>query len=370
MVQYQHQEERHIKIQGLRVRPVNPPLRRPLETAGGVMRTAPLVLIDLLTNQQLSGRSYVFCYTPLALQPVVKLLCSLEELILDQLLAPQDIDRRLRSRFRLLGSQGLIGIAVAGIEMAAWDALARASGMALVALLGGEPRAVPAYNGCGLGLIGAERAGAEAAELLGSGFQAIKLRLGYPDVETDLAAALQVRQAVGPQVLIMADYNQCLSAAEAVRRIRRLEEVGLYWVEEPVLAEDYAGHAAVAREVATPIQTGENWWGPQDMSKALAAGASDFVMVDAMKIGGVASWLRAASLAQPGCIPFSSHLFPEISAHLLAVTPTSHWLEYVDWANTIVEEPLTLENGQVKIPSRPGIGLDWDEAAVRHFLYS
>jgi len=129
--------------------------------------------------------------------------------------------------------------------------------------------------------------------------------------------------------------NQSLSVPEAIRRIHALDEQ-LFWIEEPTLATDYAGHAAISREARAAIQLGENWWGIPDMSKSLAADASDFVMADVMKIGGVTGWLRAASLAESAGLPLSSHLYPEFSAHLLAVTPTCHWLEFVDWANPLL----------------------------------
>ena len=96
-------------------------------------------------------------------------------------------------------------------------------------------------------------------------------------------------------------------------------------------------------------------------------GASDYVMPDAMKIGGVSGWLRTAALAEATGIPLSSHLFPEISVHLLAVSPTKHWLEYVDWANPILEEPLKIEDGHSSTPDAAGIGISWDEGALRRY---
>jgi len=177
-----------------------------------------------------------------------------------------------------------------------------------------------------------------------------------------------VRRAVGDGVALMADYNQALSVAEALRRVEALAGAGLAWVEEPTLADDYAGHAQIRAKAALPIQMGENWWGPHDMAKGLAAGASDLGMPDAMKIGGVTGWLRAAALAEAAGLPISSHLFPEISAHLLAVSPTAHWLEYVDWAEPILQEPLHVAGGSVTAPEAPGCGIAWDEAGVQRHL--
>ena len=145
------------------------------------------------------------------------------------------------------------------------------------------------------------------------------------------------------------------------------DEGGVYWIEEPIRADDYAGAARITREIVTPIQLGENFMGAEQMAQALAAGACDYVMPDAERIGGVTGWLRAAALAHGAGVEMSSHLFPEVSCHLLAATPTCHWLEYVDWANAILAEPVELKDGHVLIPARAGTGIAWDEKAVARY---
>jgi mandelate racemase len=212
-----------LTISGLRVRAVDVPLARPLQTGGGPVLSAPLALIDLETKEGVTGSSYLFCVTPTALKPTVQLLQNLAEWLADKPLQPYRIERMLHERLRLVGVQGLTGMAIAGIDMAAWDAHSKACGLPLVRLLGGEPRQIPAYNSCGLGLIGIDRVGREASELA-AGFRAVKVRLGYPDLATDIAVVRAVREAVGPEVHIMSDYNQCLSVAEAVQRCHRLDE--------------------------------------------------------------------------------------------------------------------------------------------------
>jgi mandelate racemase len=199
------------------------------------------------------------------------------------------------------------------------------------------------------------------------GFTGIKAKIGYPTVNEDVAVVRAMRKAVGDDMAIMVDYNQCLTPAEAVERLRVLDDEGLTWVEEPTLAHDYTGHARVAREARTPIQCGENWWGTLDMAHAIEAQASDFVMPDVMKIGGVSGWLRAATLAHVKGIRMSNHLWPEISARLLCCTPTAHWLEYADWWNPILAEPLLIENGMAIINDTVGTGVDWNEDAVSKF---
>ena len=357
-----------LTIRGFRVRAVDVPMARPLATGGGMVSTAPLVLLDLLTDQGILGRAYVFCYTTLALAPVAQLLKNLESVLVGDIVAPAVIDQKLQRRFRLLGPQGLTGIAMAAIDMAAWDALARSADMPLVCLLGGQPRAIPAYNSCGLGLIGPARAAEEARALVAPGFRAIKVRLGYPDVATDVAVIRAVRRAVGDDVHVMTDYNQSLSIPEALRRARVLDDEDVYWIEEPTSADDVIGHARISNEVHAPVQIGENWWGTHDMAKSLAGGASDLVMPDVMKIGGVTGWLRAAALAEAAGTPMSCHLFPEISSHLLAVTPTAHWLEYVDWVTPLLTDPPRFEDGGVRPTNAPGSGIDWNEPAVERYL--
>ena len=234
-----------LTLRELRARAVQVPLRLPLQTSGGTVRVAPLALIDLVTEEGVTGRAYLFCYTPLALKPVVQLLENLSAFLKGDAVAPLDIDQKLQRTFRLLGATGLTAMAMAGIDMAAWDALARAAAMPLARLLGGTLRRVPAYNSCGLGIIGAARAAAEAVELIAPGFTGVKVRLGYPDPHTDVEVVRAVRRAIGEGVQLMSDYNQALSVAEAMRRVEALRDEGLAWIEEPTRADDHDGHAQI-----------------------------------------------------------------------------------------------------------------------------
>jgi mandelate racemase len=195
----------------------------------------------------------------------------------------------------------------------------------------------------------------------------VKLRLGYPTLEEDLAAVHAIRQRIGDKVALMVDYNQALSVPDALARGRALDAENIYWIEEPIRHDDYVGCASLAKALTTPIQIGENFSLPVAMETALATGAADYVMPDLERIGGVTGWRRAAVLAAEHGIKMSSHLFPEVSAHLLAATPTGHFLEYMDWADVLVQEPLRIVDGHALIPQRPGNGLVWDQAAVARF---
>jgi mandelate racemase len=262
----------------------------------------------------------------------------------------------------------IVLFAMSGIDMAAWDALGQGLGQPLATLLGGRPRPVLAYNSKGLGIQPLKPLSKEAVELVKEGFRAVKLRLGRPNAQDDIAALRAVKKAIGPGITLMVDFNQGLTTAEAIRRGRMLDDEGdVAWIEEPVRADDFAGCAKVAREVATPIQIGENFMGPEQMAQAIAAGASDYVMPDVQRIGGVTGWMRAAALAQGAGLEMSSHLFPEASTSLLAVTPTAHWLEYVDWADPVLDAPIEIRDGHALPSARPGLGMKWNEKSVRKF---
>lgn len=357
-----------LKVKAVKVRAVGAPMKRPLATATGSIRVAPLLLVDLQTDGGIVGRSYLFGISAAHLPPLAELVRAMGEMIRGDALAPFELEKKLRARHTLLGVHNIVLFALSAIDMAAWDALGQALGQPLARLLGGAPRPVRAYNSKGLGILPLKALVREAIELVGEGFDAVKLRLGRADARDDIEALRAVKKAIGTKVTLMVDFNQGLSVSEALRRGRMIDdEGGVYWIEEPVRADDFAGCARLARELATPIQIGENFMGPEQMAQALAAGACDFVMPDAERIGGVTGWMRAAALAQAAGLEMSSHLFPEVSCHLLAVTPTCHWLEYVDWADAVLEEPLEPRNGALMVPERPGIGMRWNEKAVRRY---
>jgi mandelate racemase len=276
-----------------------------------------------------------------------------------------DLDKKLRARMALFGTRGLQGMAVAGLDMAAWDALAVAAGVPLVALLGGQPRPIAAYNS--LGMIPPAEAADAASKTVAAGFKALKVKIGWPTLAEDLAVVRAARKALGDDIALMVDFNQSLTQPEAIRRGRALDGEGIAWIEEPVRADDFRGAAAVAAQVRTPIQIGENFNGPYEMELALSLGASDLVMPDPQQIGGVTGWLRAAALAQMAGLPCSSHIFIEVSAHLLAVTPTCHYIEYLDVAAPVLAEPLRPVDGMIEARARPGIGLAWNEDAVQRY---
>jgi mandelate racemase len=315
-----------LKIRSLDAVAVSVPMRLALVTSAETVREAPLLLIDLATEEGVVGRTYVFCYRRGGSVAIAAVLREAMILIAGDPVSPVAVAAKLERRYALLGVSGVVRMALAALDMALWDALAVAAGLPLATMLGATPRPLPAYNSCGLGLIAAEAAADEAERLLAGGFKAVKEKRG-----------------------------------------RALAEEGVYWLEEPIRHDDFAGCAMLARELRLPVQIGENFNGVRAMARALDAGACNFVMPDAARIGGVTGWQYAAGIAAAHGIEMSSHILPEVSAHLLAASPTAHWLEYVDWANPILAEPLIVADGRVAGASRPGSGISWNQDAVARY---
>ncbi|MGI9412821.1 MAG: enolase C-terminal domain-like protein [Hyphomicrobiales bacterium] len=355
-----------LTVRAVRVRALMVPLDDPIVTASGTIDASPIVLADIVTDDGLTGSSYIFTYSPAALKPAADLIANLEPLICGQPLAPLSIEKALRGTFRLLGDTGLVGIAIAAIDMAAWDALAKARGLPLAVLLGGELKPVPAYYSASM--VDEATAAGHAEAAASQGYRGFKVKAGHETVAEDLGVIRAIRAVLGAEVDLMVDYNQSLSLSEAKSRIAALDAENIAWVEEPLRHHDTAGHAALRAHVAAPIQMGENWWGVDDMARNIAARACDLCMPDAMRIGGVTGWLEAAALAARHGLPMSTHAFPEISGQLMAVTPTAHWLELLDKAKPILQNPVEVVDGTLIPDAEPGAGLRWDEDAVRRFL--
>jgi len=356
-----------LTVRAVRAVGVEVPMTYALGTSAAKITTAALVLLDLETNEGVTGRSYLFCFSRDLVPVVLRMVETAGAIVTGEKVAPVELWDKLARRFKLIGVNGIVRMALSAIDVAAWDALAIAAGQPLARLLGASVRPIAVYNSCGLGLMTPQEVADEAEKLLDGGFRAIKLRLGYPTLAADLAALNAVRKRVGADIAVMVDYNQALTVAQALERGRALDREGIYWLEEPIRHDDYAGNARLVRELTSAVQIGENFNLITAMEAALDAGAADYVMPDLDRIGGVTGFMQAAALAVARGIEMSSHLFPEVSAHLLAATPTAHWLEYMDWANPILAEPLKIVDGCARPSDRPGNGLVWNPDAIARY---
>lgn len=346
-------------------RPVLLTLPRPVVARIATIPHWPLILLDLETEEGIIGRAYLEPYVPKSMPYLVAMLNDMSEMLSGDTLAPTEIYEKTRKSLHFVGYAGLNMIAASGVDMVVWDALARAANMPLCSLLGGSPGAVRAYNSNGLWLQTPDEVAAEALELRDEGgFTGLKLRLGRDNPADDLATLEAVRKAVGDRMALMVDYNQGLDLAEAMQRCRQIDGHGLEWIEEPIVYDNFHGYANLRSDLQTPLMIGENFYGPREMHQALQVGACDLVMPDFMRIGGVTGWIRSAGIAAGWGVPMSTHLYPEVGAHVMRVTETAHWLEWQSWADPILQEPYALEDGNLIIPDKLGLGLDWNEDVV------
>ena len=357
-----------LTLQSIQVRALSVPLRRPIVSKVGGYPNWPFILIDVQTREGAVGRSYLEPYVHKAVKPIMAVIENIAEEFRNKPIAPLDVYSEAMKTLHLNGRAGMTLIALSGIDMAIWDALARAAGRSLAAQLGGSPGPVRAYNTNGLWLIPKDKIAAEAKALVAEGgFKAIKMRLGRPTLREDIEAIRIVRDAVSGDIILMSDFNQGLTLGEALQRMHGLDDQGLYWFEEPIVYDDYEGCAQIAREIKTPIQIGENIYGSREFHKAVTARAADLYMPDLMRIGGVTGWLRAAAIAGAAGLPLSSHLYAPISAQLLRVSESADWLEWSDWSAPFLTEPLVVKDGYAVVPDAPGNGLAWDQEALKKY---
>lgn len=358
-----------LTLRGITARPVVLPLERPIVARIATITEWPVILIDLLTEEGIVGRSYLEPYIVKSLHYLVPALNDLGSMLKGRRVAPIELFDAARKSLHFVGYEGLSMIAASGLDMAAWDALAKAAKLPLCVLLGGSIGPVKSYNSNGLWLKAPAAVAEEAIQLREEGgFAGLKLRLGRDRAADDLATLDAVRKAVGDDMELMVDFNQGLDLADALRRCHMIDGEGLAWIEEPILYDNLDGHAQLAAELSTPIQIGENFYGPRAMHSALRKKACDLVMPDFMRIGGVTGWIRAAAIAGAAGIPVSTHLYPEVAAHMMRVTETAHWLEWQDWTDPLLQRPYVVKDSLLHIPDVPGIGLDWNEDAVKRYL--
>ena len=357
-----------LTLESVKVRTVSVPLRRPIVAKVGQFTHWPLILIDLHTREGVVGRSLLEPYVQKSCPAIVSVIQYIAESFKGKPLAPLDVYGEAMKTLHLIGREGITVIALSGLDMAIWDALARAAGLPLASLLGGSPGPIRAYNTNGLWLSPIQTLGKEAKSLVDQGgLKALKMRLGRARLQDDIDAIRAIRDAVGDDILLMTDFNQGMTFGEALQRMHGLDDQGLYWFEEPIVYDNIDGCVQIAREIKTPIQIGENIYGPREFYKAVKAGAADLYMPDLMRIGGVTGWMRSAAIAGAAGLPLSSHLYPVVSAQLLRVSESADWLEWSDWAEPVLAEPFLAKDGFAHVTNAPGSGLAWDEAAVKKF---
>jgi len=274
---------------------------------------------------------------------------------------PNDIGRiytKLLWAGASVGRSGVATQALAAIDIALYDLKAKRAGLPLAKLLGAYRDSVQTYNTSG-GFLNAslDEVKARATQLLAEGIGGIKIKVGLPDSAEDLRRVAGVREHIGWDVPLMVDANQQWDRATALRMGRQLEQYNLIWIEEPLDAYDFEGHAHLAQVLDTPIATGEMLASVAEHKGLINANSCDIIQPDAPRVGGITQFLRLAALADERGLGLAPHFAMEIHLHLAAAYPREPWVEHFDWLDPLFEERLETKNGRMIVPDRPGLGV-------------
>jgi L-talarate/galactarate dehydratase len=340
--------------------PLEEPIRRGIHAIDGIYST-----VVEISAEGATGVGYAFAFSVNELRAVAALAEDLADVVRGRPGSVREQWRAMWDRLNFIGRAGPGVMAMAAIDTALWDLLARQAGLPLYRLLGGDEPAIEVYGAGGWLSWPVERVVEEARSFAAAGYRAYKMRLGRPDWREDVDRARAVREAIPPELGLMVDVNQAWSADAALAAGRELDDLGLLWIEEPIDAQDYRGQAELARALATPIAAGETLWGRRDFQCLLDAGGVDVVQLDLMRCGGVTPFLSIAALAEAAGAPVTSHLFTPISAHLLAAVPRAFMAEHLpSWFDPLFEQQPVIRRGVLGVSAEPGLGLTLSPSAL------
>lgn len=324
------------------------------------------VFVRLATADGLEGRGYSYTIGTGG----TAVLALLEDYLLPLVVGadaarPEALWDRLRRSTLATMVGPITTLALAAIDTAAWDVRARALGTPLARLAGGAQDSVPLYDTEGGWLhLEIDELAANAVAAVDQGFTGVKVKIGKQRAADDAARVAAVRDAVGPGMAIMVDANQGLTRDEAVRRAHLLEPYDLTWIEEPLAADDVEGHALLARSTSIPVAVGETLYSLGQFRAYLGSGAAAVVQPDVARVGGITPWLKVAHLAEAFGVPVAPHFLMEIHVSLAAAVPNGRWVEWIPQLDSVTTSRIRRSGGRAMPPDVPGIGIDWDDAAL------
>jgi L-talarate/galactarate dehydratase len=331
--------------------------------------TREFVTLELGTDQGLVGIGVTFFGGALTgtLRTAVDGLASL--LVGDDPRQTEAVTAKLRRAAGSAGPGGIFTLAVSAIDMACWDLKGKAVGQSVCALLGGLRDRAPTYaSGALMRPHPVDYLAKAGPRLRDMGFRQMKMQCGSEaTVEASVERVRTMREAIGPDVDLMCDINQLWSVNQAIEVGRRIEPYHLFWLEDPTAHDDFPGLARIADALTAPIAAGEYHYGIVPFRHLLEHRSIDIVMIDLVRAGGVTQWMKIAGMAEAFNLPVVSHLIPEIHVQLIAAIPNGLTVEYMPWTLRLFEETPTMEHGQLVVPAKPGLGLAFDQSALKKY---
>ena len=355
-----------MKVSRVETQPVRIMLDQPIGSALGEIAGFGCILVTVHTDAGTTGENLVFTLNDRRTKVLRQMVDELADLVVGRDAGHiAGFWARAWKDINFLGHKGVPVVGISAIDGALWDALGKASGLPIYRLLGGARDRVPAYHSGGLWLSRSiDELAAEAQGFVAGGFRAMKMRLGLADPRADIERVRAVRQAIGPGVKLMADANQGLGEAQAIRLGRMLEEFDLTWFEEPLPAWDLEGLARVAAALDTPIASGETEYTRYGFRRMLELRSADILMPDLQRVGGVSEFVRVGHMAESHDVAVSSHLFPEASVQVLCGLANASYLEWMPWFSQLYNEALEFEDGCALAPERPGWGFTFNRDRI------
>jgi len=349
--------------------PEDDPLANMPEEAG---RTRPIVALRLRTDSGIEGIG-VTLYGKMnrTLHTAVEELAALT--VGEDPMRIEAIVAKLRANSGDAGPGGIFTLALSAIDTALWDIKGKALDQPLWKLLGGHRDKVATYASGSLRRGLTDKQAQQAAEtLLKKGFREMKTQMALPGDPTpaeEVRRVKVIRDVIGPDIKLMCDINQRWRPEQAIDIGHRVEEagVGLFWLEDVTAADDFQGLARVTAALKTPIAGGEYVWGIAPFRQMIQAHSVDIVMIDLARVGGVTQWMKVAGMAEAFNLPVVSHVMPEVLLHMVAACPNGLTVEYMPWMLALYEETPAIEKGQLVLPTNPGLGLKFDEKAIKSF---
>jgi L-talarate/galactarate dehydratase len=334
--------------------------------------TREFVTLELGTDQGLVGIGLTFFGA--ALTPALKVAVdTLARVVIgDDPTNTEAIAAKLRRAAGSSGPGGIFSLALSAVDIACWDLKGKAAGKSVCALLGDLRDRVPTYaSGALMRQHPVDYLAKAGPRLVDMGFRQMKMQCGSePTMAASVERVRVMREVIGPDIDLMCDINQLWSVHHAIDVGTRIADYHLFWLEDPTAHEDYPGLARIADALVTPIAAGEYHYGIVPFRHLLEARSIDIVMIDLLRAGGITQWMKIAGMAEAFNLPVVSHLIPEIHVHLVAAIPNGLTVEYMPWTLRLYEETPALEGGRLVVPKKPGLGLAFDQAAIKRYQVS